>query len=79
MKFIQFVNEQNENERDLILKPGSILFHSSGEEFNLPLKVSPYDGVLWTTNSSIISQTYIPVSGSFVYTTTYLTKRPDKD
>ena len=78
-RFKYFVNEQNKNERDLILKPGSILFHSSGEDFKLPLRVSPYDGILWTTNISIISQTYIPVSGSFVYTTTDLTKRPDKD
>jgi len=54
---------------NLIVQAGTELFHSTIEEFEKD-KAHPggYDNVFWTTDSSLISQTYIPVSGSHYYT-----------
>jgi hypothetical protein len=56
-----------------ILPKGSILFHSTVEKFNLPLRVGGYDKVFWTAEDSGISQMYIPVSSTLYTNTTNIT------
>ena len=73
--FKQFINESNNN-YELIIKKGHKLFHASGEKFTLPLKVGGYDKILWTTEQSGISQTYIPVSKSTIYINTNFLTEP---
>jgi hypothetical protein len=52
----------------MVIKKGTELFHATGEDFDLKkLRVGAYDKVLWTTEYSGISQTYIPVSGISQY------------
>jgi hypothetical protein len=65
---------------DLIIKKGTELFHSSGEPFDeKDLRGGGYDGIVWTTTDSAISQTYIPVAGSTVFTNTSQLLRPSQD
>lgn len=63
----------------LIIKKGTELFHGTGEQFKKE-EASPgmYDNVFWTTTDSIIAQTYIPVSGSIIFTTSEQIARPNK-
>lgn len=49
--------------KDLYLEPGTTLFHGTGEEIEGGLGTGGYDGILWTSKSSAIAQSYIPVSG----------------
>jgi hypothetical protein len=56
---------------DLTIKKGTELFHSSGEPFDdKNLRGGGYDGIVWTTTDSAISQTYIPVAGAEMFTQT---------
>lgn len=65
---------------DLIVKKGTELFHSTGEPFDAEkLGAGFYDGLLWTTTDSAISQTYIPDAGSVLHTMTSHLLRPSKD
>lgn len=65
---------------DLIIKKGTELFHSSGEPFDeKDLRGGGYDGIVWTTTDSAISQTYIPVSGAKIYTQTSSFLTPSKN
>jgi hypothetical protein len=65
---------------DLIIKKGTELFHSSGEPCDeKDLRGGGYDGIVWTTTDSAISQTYIPVAGSTVFTNTSQLLRPSQD
>jgi hypothetical protein len=49
---------------DIKLNSNDILFHGTMEEFD-PKNIRPggYDGIFWTTDSSTIAQTYIPIAG----------------
>lgn len=49
---------------DIKLNSNDILFHGTMEEFD-PKNIRPggYDGIFWTTDSSTIAQSYIPVAG----------------
>lgn len=49
--------------QDLYLEPGTTLFHGTGEEIEGGLGTGGYDSILWTSKSSSIAQSYIPVSG----------------
>ena len=78
MKFINnffiynLLENFSENFSDNVIKINkeTKLFHATGEDFDISkLRGGGYDGVLWTTKDSGISQTYIPVS-STVYTST---------
>ena len=65
---------------DLIIKKGTELFHSTGEPFDAEkLGAGFYDGILWTTTDSAISQTYIPDAGSTLHTMTSFLLRPSQD
>lgn len=65
---------------DLIIKKGTELFHSSGEPFDeKDLRGGGYDGIVWTTTDSAISQTYIPVAGSQLYVNTSSFISPSQD
>lgn len=44
-------------------RPEGLLFHGTGESFDTPLRPGGYDGVLWTSTSPAIAQTYIPRAG----------------
>lgn len=66
---------ENKNLDEYILPKGSVLYHGSVEDFDLPLTVGGYDKVLWTAKSEIIAKMYIPVS-SKIYTSTELISRP---
>lgn len=65
---------------EMILEKGTEIFHGSGEDFDpKELRTGGYDGVLWSTLDSGISQTYIPVSGSWAYVSTRgFTKLPQR-
>jgi len=52
--------------RDAGERPKGLLFHGTCESFEDALKGGPYDGVLWTADSPVIAQQYIPSSGSSV-------------
>jgi hypothetical protein len=65
---------------DLTIKKGTELFHSTGEPFEeKDLRGGGYDAIVWTTTDSAISQTYIPVAGSQVYTQTSSFLIPSQD
>lgn len=61
---------------EIIIKSGIKLFHGTGEEFDVSsLRPGGYDKIFWTTDSSVIAQSYIPVSGvSTISTTEWLIK-----
>lgn len=72
----QFVNESKEN-NDLIIPKSTELFHSTVEDFDIKdLTTGGYDNILWTSKQSSISQTYIPVSGSRMFSKTSNFHRP---
>lgn len=65
---------------DLTIKKGTELFHSTGEPFDeKDLRGGGYDRILWTTTDSAISQTYIPIAGSEMFTQTSSLLQPSKD
>jgi hypothetical protein len=65
---------------NLTIKKGTELFHSSGEPFDeKDLRGGGYDGMVWTTTDSAISQTYIPVAGSSMYMSTRNFLDPSRD
>lgn len=66
---------ENDNYDEYILPKGSIIYHGSVEDFDLPLSVGGYDKVLWTAKSEMIAKMYIPTS-SMIYTSTELISRP---
>lgn len=54
---------------EYVIKQGVELYHASGEPFKEEeLRHGGFDGILWTTDSSAIAQTYIPVAGGTLYT-----------
>lgn len=64
---------------DLILKKGTTLFHGTVEDFPIEnIRVGSYDDVLWTVNSSLIAQMYIPVANVTVHTSTSSFLKPKK-
>lgn len=64
MKYLKLYEDFQKDSINFLIKKGTHLFHSTIEEFDKPLDVSPYDKILWTTfGDSAISQTYIPKSG----------------
>lgn len=44
-----------------------LLFHGTGEDLEGALRGGGYDDILWTAETSVISQNYIPESGSSVH------------
>lgn len=67
----KIINESIEqvDDNNLIIKAGTELFHGTIEKFNKDeVRPGGYDGIFWTTNNSLISQSYIPVAGSIIYT-----------
>lgn len=47
--------------------PEGLLFHGTGEKIVGNLQPGGYDNVLWTADSPVIAQSYIPVSGISMY------------
>ena len=83
MKYMKLFEEFNSNTSEnnyiteFTIKSGSELFHGTSEDFNIKdIRTGSYDGILWTTTDSAISQTYIPVSGSSIYTSTSFFHKP---
>ncbi len=71
------LNESKEEIPDLIIPKGKELFHSTSEDFDIKnLGTGGYDSVLWTTEDSAISQTYIPVAVSSMLTKTEYLHKP---
>lgn len=69
---------EQKDKKTVILTPDDTLFHGTGEDFP-PNKLSRGgDGVLWTTTSSLIAQTYIPVAGSTSFISTRWFTKPHK-
>jgi hypothetical protein len=63
----------------LIIPTGHKLFHGTGEDFKISdIKTGGYDDVFWTTESSSIAQTYIPVAGGFIHTSSGQISSPSK-
>jgi hypothetical protein len=48
-------------------RPIGLLFHGTGEPIKGPLMPGGYDNVLWTSDSPVIAQSYIPNSGITMY------------
>lgn len=62
---------------DITIKAGTRLFHGTGEEFDIgSTRPGGYDKLFWTTDSSVIAQTYIPVSGASTRITTKWLMKP---
>lgn len=74
-----FIYEAVQKGQDLYLEPGTTLFHGTGEEIEGDLRPGGYDSLLWTTDSSIIAQSYIPVAGITSYTQTSSFTKPSKN
>ena len=71
---------ENDSDFELTLPKGHILFHATGEPFDEKnLHPGWYDEVLWTTEESGISQTYIPAAGITVSISPEMIVRPAKD
>lgn len=47
--------------------PKGLLFHGTGEPIEGPLTTGAYDDVLWTSDSPVIAQSYIPNAGLSMY------------
>lgn len=65
-----------------MLKKGTELYHATGEEFKegSNLRGGGYDNIVWTTQEPVISQTYIPISGSRIHgVKTSQFNKPSKD
>lgn len=55
--------------RETIIKKGEILYHGTGESFDIrKTHTSGYDDVFWTTDDLMIARTYIPSKGSYLNT-----------
>ena len=80
MKFIKTLEAFiQKNDNLLIVEKGTELFHGTGEVFNKSnLKPGYYDKVLWTCDSSVIAQTYIPIS-SYTHISTRTLANPRFD
>ena len=65
MKYLKFFEGfVQKNDLTLIVEKGTELFHSTGEDYDInEIRPGGYDDVFWTTQDSVISQTYIPVCG----------------
>lgn len=64
---------------EIRLSTKDTLFHATVEDFSADkLDTGGYDNVLWTTDSSLIASTYIPVSGSMSYTHTDMFIKPSR-
>jgi len=78
--FESFKSEPIGDSNSIIIKKGTTLFHGTGEDFDIQnVGVGSYDRVLWTSTSSLISQAYIPVSGSKSYISTSMLSNPSMD
>ena len=65
---------------NFVLDPGTEMFHSTSEPFDEKnLRGGGYDGVVWTTDTSGISQTYIPQSGGTLYVSADHIAAPSKE
>lgn len=67
-----------ESNSEVILTSDDMLFHGTGEDFPPNNLRGGGDDVLWTTTSSLIAQTYIPVAGSTTYASTKWFTKPHK-
>ena len=61
---------------DIIIPVGHKLYHGTGEEYLSKKIKSGIDNVFWTSEYPEISSTYIPVSGSILYTNSSLLSKP---
>lgn len=72
--------ESDDFSKPLTVKKGTEMFHSTGEDFDeKSLHGGGYDGIVWTTDTSAISQTYIPQSGASVYISAEHISAPSDD
>lgn len=54
---------------DIILPQGAVLYHGTGEKFDMSKpRGGGYDNIFWTTQSKAIAKTYIPVAHGIIYT-----------
>lgn len=75
----RIISESQENEKTPILTipKGHELFHGTVEKFDAStIRPGSYDSVFWTTEYPAISQSYIPVASSTIYTNSELIARP---
>lgn len=78
--FTESIQTERKSKAEIILKKGSVLFHGTGEAFNFnKLKVGSYDKVLWTADSPLIAQTYIPMGTSKTHVSTQELTKPSND
>lgn len=71
---------ESEFTSELTVPAGTEMFHSTSEPFEEKmLRGGGYDGVVWTTDTSAISQTYIPQSGGTLYVSADHIAMPAKD
>ena len=78
MKYVLTLEQINNSDR-FVIAPGTELYHGTGEDFTGKLKPGGYDGIIWTTDTPGIAQTYIPVSGSIVFMDSSSIRSPTKD
>jgi len=79
---INEANEYNLNDEKHVLDigPETKLFHGTGEDFDVKdVRPGGYDSVFWTSTSSTIAQSYIPVSGLSIYTSSKHLLKPDSE
>ena len=68
------------SDTEVIIKKGTELFHATGEKYDKRnITTGGYDNVFWTTDSSAIAQTYIPMSPSSYYLDTKTIAFPSKN
>ena len=62
--FKDYIYEAVQPGKELSLEAGTTLFHGTGETIEGDIAPGGYDSIFWTTKSSNIAQSYIPVAGS---------------
>jgi hypothetical protein len=63
---------------EIIIKPDATLFHGTMEKYDVKnVRPGGYDSIFWTTDSSTIAQTYIPISGVSTSSTSELLRAPN--
>lgn len=74
------LKENEKSSYDLIVPKGHLLFHGTCEDFDIKdLRTGGYDEIFWTSDSPAISQCYIPVSGSKIFTSSNSIANPSRD
>lgn len=68
------------NKNYITIPKGHKLFHGTSENFDIKnARVGGYDKVFWTSEDSAIAQTYIPVSGGYIYLSSSSLSKPTLD